>query len=83
MYLEPVYDDCDVPLKVLAAHLVSGSAVIADNFAVTEDGSLVRAGNAENSDAEEETDIAPLDLGRGKRQRIATRRFQGAMWEEH
>ncbi|KAJ7161555.1 hypothetical protein C8R46DRAFT_1222674 [Mycena filopes] len=81
-YSEPVEDDCDVPVKVLAEHIASGSAVVAANFAVNADGGLVGGGNAEMSDAEEEEEV-PKPLGRGKRTRVTNRFYTGPAWEEH
>ncbi|KAJ6631903.1 hypothetical protein B0H10DRAFT_2206309 [Mycena sp. CBHHK59/15] len=57
-----VYDDCDIHLAVVSDHLLSGGSSIADNFAVGENGGTVQSGDAETSDAEEESD-APVVLG--------------------
>ncbi|KAJ7762101.1 hypothetical protein B0H16DRAFT_1455723 [Mycena metata] len=74
-----VYDDCDIPLDVVSAHLTSSGSSIATNFSVSANGGITRSGDAEASDAEEE--VAPL--GRGQRRKIVARRYQGALWEEH
>ncbi|KAJ7015968.1 hypothetical protein C8F04DRAFT_1283555 [Mycena alexandri] len=75
-------DHCDVPVEVLAAHIASGNAVIAGNFAVGEDGGLARADNAKTSDAEEEEEVPEPILGRGHRQKRPNRLY-GAAWEQH
>jgi ABC-type transporter Mla maintaining outer membrane lipid asymmetry ATPase subunit MlaF len=76
-------DDCDVPVDVVVAHITSATSAIADNFAVADDGSIMRAGNAEMSDAEEEEAVLPTVLGRGQRKKIGARRYNGPAWEGH
>ena len=78
-----VYDDCDVPLDVVAAHLASGGSGIAANFSVDTNGGITRSGDAEASDAEPEEPDEPTALGGGQRKKIAARRYQGPAWEEH
>ncbi|KAJ6530632.1 hypothetical protein B0H19DRAFT_1082364 [Mycena capillaripes] len=51
-----VYDDCDIPLAVVSDHLLSGGSSIANNSAVVQNGGIVQLGEAEISDAEEESD---------------------------
>ncbi|KAJ7136231.1 hypothetical protein C8R46DRAFT_1047681 [Mycena filopes] len=82
-YADPVDDDCDVPVKVLVEHIASAGAVVAETFAVAEDGGLVRAGNAEMSDAEEEDEVPAPVLGRGKRSKFANKLYTGPAWEGH
>ncbi|KAJ7219614.1 hypothetical protein C8J57DRAFT_1254489 [Mycena rebaudengoi] len=65
-------DDCDVPVDVVVAHITSATSAIADNFAVANDGSIMLAGNAEMSDAEEEEAVLPTVLGRGQLGRNST-----------
>lgn len=77
-----VYDDCDIPLKVVSG-LVVGSSSVTAGFTVSENGGLARTGDAEKSDAEEEPALPPAPLGRGQRKKIATSRYQGPLWEEH
>ncbi|KAJ6482623.1 hypothetical protein C8R45DRAFT_932226 [Mycena sanguinolenta] len=67
-----VYDACDVPLDVVANHLLSGGSAVATNFAVAKDGGISRSGSAEASEDEDEDegeDGAP--------------RYRGPVWEEH
>ncbi|KAJ7906549.1 hypothetical protein B0H13DRAFT_2333397 [Mycena leptocephala] len=45
-------------------------------------GGIVRSGEAETSDAEEESD-APMVLGWGQRRKIVARRYHGPAWEKH
>ncbi|KAF7334012.1 ATP-binding cassette sub-family A member 6 [Mycena venus] len=78
-----VYNDCDVPLDIVAAHLPSGGSGIAANFSVDANGGITRSGDAEASDAEPEELDEPAVLGRGQRKNIAARRYQGPAWEEH
>ncbi|KAJ7753269.1 hypothetical protein B0H16DRAFT_1723303 [Mycena metata] len=83
-----VYDDCDVPLDVVADAVASGGSDIAANFTVGEDGGVARSRNAEASDAEDEesdleVDSEPVALGRGQRKKFVARRYQGPAWEEH
>jgi hypothetical protein len=79
-----VYNNCDVPLDIIAQHITSGGSSVPDLFSVGEDGSLARAGDAEKSDAEGETVAkSPAVLGRGQRTRIVAKRYQGPIWEEH
>ncbi|KAF7371545.1 DDE superfamily endonuclease [Mycena venus] len=80
---QDVYDDCDVPLKVVSDLLAAGSSSVTAGFAVSENGGLARSGDAEKSDAEEEPAPPPATLGRGQRRKIATSRYQGPLWEEH
>ncbi|KAJ6548034.1 hypothetical protein B0H10DRAFT_2243302 [Mycena sp. CBHHK59/15] len=77
-----VYDDCDIPLAVVSDHLLSGSSSIADNFAVGENCGTVQWGDAETSDAEEESD-APVVLGRGQHRKIVARCCEVPAWEEN
>ncbi|KAJ7199751.1 hypothetical protein C8J57DRAFT_1261701 [Mycena rebaudengoi] len=70
-------DDCDVPVDVIVAHVTSATSAIADNFAVADDGSIMRAGNAEMSDAEEEDAVLPAVLGCGQRKKFGARRYNG------
>ncbi|KAJ7260150.1 hypothetical protein C8J57DRAFT_1233164 [Mycena rebaudengoi] len=69
-------DDCDVPVDVVVAHVTSATSAIADNFAVADDGSIMRAGNAEMSDAEEDA-VLPTVLGCGQRKKFGARRYNG------
>ncbi|KAJ6456514.1 hypothetical protein C8R45DRAFT_580223, partial [Mycena sanguinolenta] len=79
-----VYDDCDVPLSIVSAHLSAHGSSVETNFAVGDDGGITRSGNAETSEAEdEEDDMPPPVLGRGQRKRVPARRYQGPVWEEH
>ena len=82
-YGDTLYNDCDVPLGVLSYHLLSGRSSVADNFIVGDDGGIPRSGNAEASEAKDESDDVPVALGRGQRKRIAAQRYQGPAWEEH
>ncbi|KAJ7038746.1 hypothetical protein C8F04DRAFT_1255666 [Mycena alexandri] len=88
MYPSGVYDDCDVPLDVVADAVTSGGSNIAANFAVDENSGITRSGIAEVSDAEDdesdfEVDSEPVALGRGQRKKTVARRYQGPAWEEH
>ncbi|KAJ6464630.1 hypothetical protein C8R47DRAFT_69088 [Mycena vitilis] len=76
-----VYDDCDIPLDIVAAHLSSRGSSVAANFVVDADGGIARSGDAEASDGEVEAEAVPL--GRGQRKKTVSRRFQGPAWEEH
>ncbi|KAJ6461004.1 hypothetical protein C8R45DRAFT_1081018 [Mycena sanguinolenta] len=52
------------------------------NFAVGDDGGITRSGNTEASDAEDEEELADAAapvLGRGWRNRVPTRRYEGAV----
>jgi hypothetical protein len=77
-----VYDDCDIPLAVVSDHLRSGGSSVSANFSIGDEGGIVRSGNAEVSDAEEESN-APVVLGRGQRRKMPATRYQGPVWEEH
>ncbi|KAJ6491093.1 hypothetical protein C8R45DRAFT_1073708 [Mycena sanguinolenta] len=68
-----VYDDCDVPLGIVSAHLLSS---VETNFAVGDNGGITRSGNAE---AEDEDNMPPV-LGRGQRKKVPTRRYQGPVF---
>ncbi|KAJ6510916.1 hypothetical protein C8R45DRAFT_921615 [Mycena sanguinolenta] len=77
-----VYNDCDVPLDVVSGYLVSDGSSVANNFAVGDDCGITRSGNAEASDAEDEeepADAAAPILGRGRRNRVPTRRYEGTV----
>ncbi|KAF7328312.1 DDE superfamily endonuclease [Mycena sanguinolenta] len=78
-----VYDDCDVPLDIVSAHLSSDGSSVETNFAVADDGSITRSGNAEALEAEEEDEDVPTVLGRGQRKEIPARRYLGPIWEKH
>jgi hypothetical protein len=85
-YSNLFYDDCDVPVDVVVAHIASGSTTVADNFVVAADSGIVRAGNAENSDAEEEAAVfvaAPVNIGRGQCKKFGSKRYDDAAWEGH
>ncbi|KAJ7100367.1 hypothetical protein C8R44DRAFT_641928, partial [Mycena epipterygia] len=79
-----VYDDCDIPLDVVAGLLSSGGTSIATNFTIDDNGGIARSGTAEASDADSDSDEEePSTLGRGQRRKIAARRYQGPAWEGH
>jgi hypothetical protein len=71
-----VYDDCDIPLDVVASHLASGSSAVPELFSVGENGSLTRAGDAEKSDTEGNNGAAVV-MGRGLRKKIVAKRYAG------
>jgi hypothetical protein len=78
-----VYDDCDVPLDVVLAHLALGGSGVVANFSVDANGGITWSGDTEASDAEPEESDEPAVLRRGQRRKIAVRRYQGPAWEEH
>jgi hypothetical protein len=80
-----VYNNCDVPLAIVSDHLLSGGSSITDTFVVGDDGGISRSGNAEASEAEDESDDndTPVAIGWGQRKRVAVWRYQGHAWEEH
>ncbi|KAJ6458729.1 hypothetical protein C8R45DRAFT_942566 [Mycena sanguinolenta] len=96
MNAENIFDISDVakappkPKKIMvyndSGYFFSNGSSIASNFAVGDDGGITRSGNAEASDAEAEEEpadaTAPV-LGRGRRNRVPTRRYEGAVWDEH
>ncbi|KAF7333774.1 ATP-binding cassette sub-family A member 6 [Mycena venus] len=66
-----VYDDCDIPVDVLAGILSGGSSVNTDfSVSVDENGGLARTGHAEKSDVEaDEEPVISAALGRGQRKK--------------
>ncbi|KAJ7702629.1 hypothetical protein B0H16DRAFT_1902436 [Mycena metata] len=76
------YDDCDIPLDVVATHLASGGSSIDANFFVDTQGGITQSGTAEGSEAEDD-EVEPVALGRGRRVKTAARRYAGPSWEEH
>lgn len=78
---EPVFtdtgyfdDSCDVPILDLIEHVISEGKGNVDGIVEQEDGTLVRLADAEDPDVE--VVEAPVkELGRGKRNRIATRLY--------
>ncbi|KAJ7366074.1 hypothetical protein DFH08DRAFT_797077 [Mycena albidolilacea] len=79
--LLPVYD-CDISLNVVSGLMASGTSSVAADFAVGENGGLVRAGDTEKSHAEGEAPPS-APLGHGQRKKIGTSRYQGPLREEH
>ncbi|KAJ7348484.1 hypothetical protein DFH08DRAFT_808221 [Mycena albidolilacea] len=64
------------------AALVEETSHIISMLPWGENGGLVRAGDAEKSDAEGETPPS-APLGRGQRKKIGTSRYQVPLWEKH
>ncbi|KAJ7826072.1 hypothetical protein B0H14DRAFT_2596093 [Mycena olivaceomarginata] len=61
-------DESDVPVDVMISHaILRGVAALPAGFAVTEDGSLVLNGAAEDPEIDVAADDLPLSVRRGKR----------------
>ena len=64
--------------------MVEGSVV--DGYKLDEEGSIVRTGVAENEASEDNAEASVIvpaaELGRGRRVKIGSKRFN-AEWEEH
>jgi hypothetical protein len=87
-FTETIYDGSDLPIDIVAQHLVTGSC---QGFDVEEDGSLCRSAAVEDTEFDEDYGDevgsmiidAPV-LGRGHRKKHETRPFGGLeAWEEH
>jgi hypothetical protein len=86
---EPVFSDViddasDIPINTVKSHITSGS--VDEGFLVTEDGDLLRAAAAEDTEFDQEDDnskksvIEPVGaaaLGKGRRMRKAPKPFGG------
>jgi hypothetical protein len=84
-----VYDDCDIPLDVLSDMLHGVSAP--GKYSVDAEGGLTRSGDAERSDAEDDSEseavevapASPVILGRGQRKKTENKRYRSELWEGH
>lgn len=92
---EPVFsaetdqgDGSDIPIDVVRSVVMAEGSVV-DGYKLDEEGSIVRTGVAENEEQQasegdaEGSDTEPAaELGRGRRVKIGSKRFN-AEWEEH
>jgi hypothetical protein len=92
---EPVFsaetdqgDGSDIPIDVVRSVVMAEGSVV-DGYKLDEEGSIVRTGVAENEeqqagedDAEASVIVPAAELGRGRRVKIGSKRFN-AEWEEH
>ena len=90
---EPVFsvetdqdDGCDIPINVVRSVVMAEGPL--DGYKLDEEGSIVRTGIAEDSeqqtgdDGESSVILPAADLGRGRRVKIGSKRYD-AEWEEH
>ena len=77
---------CDIPIDVIRSAVMAGGSVTDEGFAIDEEGVVVWTGVAEELEeiegAEEADPIVRVELGRGRRAKIGSRRY-GTEWEEH
>ena len=92
---EPVFsaetdqgDGSDIPIDVVRS-VVMAEGLVVDGYKLDEEGSILRTGVAENEeqqagedDAEASVIVPAAELGRGRRVKISSKRFN-AEWEEH
>ena len=89
---EPVFsaetdqgDGSDILIDVVQSVVMAEGSVV-DGYKLDEEGSIVRTGVAENKvgedDAEASVIVPAAELGRGRRVKIGSKRFN-AEWEEH
>jgi hypothetical protein len=76
-------DESDVPVDLLISHVMSrGVAPLPAGFGVTEDGSLVRNGVAEDPEIDVSIEDLPLSIRRGKRTGKKNTLYSGDVWED-
>ena len=90
---EPVFsaetdqgDGSDIPIDVVRS-VVMAEGLVVDGYKLDEESSIVRTGVAENeeqqaSEDDAEASVIAAELGRGRRVKIGSKRFN-AEWEEH
>jgi hypothetical protein len=81
-------DGSDIPIDVVRSVVIAGRCVV-DRYKIDEEGSIIRTGVAEDSEAEideanSEAGVIMLaaNLGCGHRSKVGSKRY-GADWEEH
>lgn len=79
---EPM-DGSDIPVEVIIAQVIDNSLV--EGFKVSDEGSVVRIGVAEETEVvlADETVGGDVTLGRGHRTKVVNTKYNSAMWEQH
>ena len=80
--IEAPDDSCDIPINIVRSAVMSDGVVSAEGFVIDDEGGIVRTGVAEETEWDEGENASPVELGRGRRARIGTKKY-GAEWEEH
>lgn len=82
-------DSSDIPIDVVRSVVMSEGVVLKEGFDIDDEGEIVRTGIAEDPEmelevekADENVALASVELGRGRRTKIESRKY-GADWEEH
>jgi hypothetical protein len=82
-------DGSDIPVEVIIAQVVDNSLVGVQGFKVSDKGSVVRIGVAEETEVvlanetANETVGGDVTLSRGHRTKVVNTKYNGAMWEQH
>jgi hypothetical protein len=80
--IETPDDSCDIPIDIVRSAVMSDGVVSAEGFAIDDEGGIIRTGVAEETEGDEGENASPVELGRGRRARVGTKKY-GAEWEEH
>jgi hypothetical protein len=75
-------DGCDIPIDVIRSTVMAGGSVVDEGFAIDDEGVVVRTGVAEELEAIEVDNNVPVELGRGRRVKIGSKKY-GGEWEGH
>lgn len=78
---EAVDDDSDIPMDVILSHIMEEG--LGHGFEVNDEGRVERTGIAEDVETEIAAIAAPLILGRGKRTKTTSTRYNTLAWEQH
>ena len=80
-------DDCDVPTDIMVEFMLSGGESVPDGYALDESGNLCIDTAAEEYGMELEEPAVPEEVadegGRGKRCRIANKRYSSSEFWKH
>jgi len=80
--IETPDDSCDILIDIIRSTVMSDGVVSAEGFAIDNEGGIIRTGVAEETERDEGENASPVELGRGRRARVGTKKY-GAEWEEH
>ena len=78
---EAVEDDSDIPMDVILSHIMEED--LGHGFEANDEGQIERTGIAEDVESEVAAVAAPLILGRGKRTKTTSTRYNTLAWEQH
>ena len=74
-------DDSDIPMDVILSHIMEED--LGHGFEADDEGKIERIGIGEDVESDIAAIAAPLILGRGKRTKTTSSRYNTLAWEQH